>query len=153
MPLGNFEAGQPDRKETVFLQGFYIDRYEVTCAEYAVAVKAGAVPVPASWGGDTPPTNMAGLPVTGISFLDATAYADSRGMTLPTAHQWEKAARGAEDARAYPWGDEFDAAKCNVSDSGFGATTPVGIYLNGASPYGCLDMAGNVWEWTRSRPE
>jgi len=71
-------------------------------------------------------------------------------ITLPSEAEWEKAARGANDALIFPWGNEFDAKRCNVNESGFGGTTPVGIFPNGASPYGCLDMAGNVWEWTRS---
>jgi formylglycine-generating enzyme required for sulfatase activity len=80
--------------------------------------------------------------------FDARAFG-GKPITLPYETEWEKAARGADGARQFPWGDAFDAARCNVKESGFGDTTPVGIFPNGASPYGCLDMAGNVWEWTR----
>jgi formylglycine-generating enzyme required for sulfatase activity len=96
-----------------------------------------------------------------VSCYDALVYchwlseATGRTIALPSEAQWEKAARGANSARIafwldYPWGDRFDVAKCNTEESGFGGTTPVGIFAQGASPYGCLNMAGNVREWTRS---
>jgi formylglycine-generating enzyme required for sulfatase activity len=96
-----------------------------------------------------------GHPVTGVTWHGATGYCKWRskkeGITycLPTEEEWEKATRGT-DGRRYPWGDEFDKAKCNTSESGIGTTTLVNKYQDGASPYGCYDMAGNVWEWTNS---
>jgi formylglycine-generating enzyme required for sulfatase activity len=99
-------------------------------------------------------------PVVQVSWEDAMAYANWVGATLPTEAQWEKAARGV-DERKFPWGDEFNGNYLNYGDSlcpvtrwrdlefidGYAFTSPVGIYPDGASPYGILDMAGNVWEW------
>ncbi|MDD5450407.1 MAG: SUMF1/EgtB/PvdO family nonheme iron enzyme [Desulfovibrionales bacterium] len=94
-------------------------------------------------------------PVVLVSYQDALDFCrwrsqkEGKNHRLPTEEEWEKAARGI-DGRVYPWGNEFNKAKCNTYESEIGGTTPVGKYPDSASPYGCRDMAGNVWEWTDS---
>ena len=105
------------------------------------------------------PEGMENHPVALVSYQDAVAFCKWRSQKeglngdkvyrLPTEEEWEKAARGT-DGRIYPWGDEFDQGKCNTYESDIGKTTPVTSYPQGASPYKCQDMVGNVWEWTES---
>jgi formylglycine-generating enzyme required for sulfatase activity len=128
---------------------FYIDRYEVTNADYHRFVKALDRPPPAHWNGHAPPPKLADHPVTYVSWYDARDYCAWRGKRLPTEFEWEKAARGTEGLK-FPWGDIFDPGIANTPQSKIGHTTPVGSFPKGASPYGALDMAGNVWEWTDS---
>ena len=94
--------------------------------------------------------NKADHPVIQVSWQDTKAFCDWAGLALPTEEQWEKAARGT-DGRIWPWGNEPPTAEhCNFN-ANVGDTTPVGQYSpKGDSPYGCADMAGNVWEWTAS---
>ncbi|MFB1490059.1 MULTISPECIES: SUMF1/EgtB/PvdO family nonheme iron enzyme [unclassified Thiocapsa] len=156
IPAGAFTMGEGAEAHRVQLSEFRIGRVPITNAQYALFIEASDHEAPSDWNGRRPPRSQESHPVTGVGFRDALAYcrwlaeATGKSITLPSEAEWEKAARGSEDSRAYPWGDAFDAAKCNARDFGFDGTTPVGSFLKGASPYGCLDMAGNVWEWTRS---
>lgn len=106
------------------------------------------------WQGPLEPcdTGPPDLPVRGVSCFEAEAYARWRGKRLPTFLEWEKACRGV-DGRRWPWGDDFDTARCNTADRFASdedwAPTAVGAFPTGASPCGCLDMVGNVWEWVQ----
>jgi len=99
--------------------------------------------------------NSSNQPVVGISWYEAMAYTrwlsaqTGQIFSLPTEAEWEKAARGT-DGRIYPWGNTWEAGRANSSEARIGKTTLVSQYPGGSSPYGVLDMVGNVWEWTRS---
>ncbi|UCF62562.1 MAG: SUMF1/EgtB/PvdO family nonheme iron enzyme [Anaerolineaceae bacterium] len=136
-------------KERLELPEFWIARAPVTNAEYAQFVIATAYEPPSHWKAGVPPDEILNHPVTHVSWNDAMAYAEWVGKRLPTEEEWEKAARGLE-GWAYPWG-EWEEGCCNTKEAGVGTTTPVGLYSpKGDSPYGCVDMAGNVLEWTAS---
>lgn len=129
---------------TVYLDGYWIYKYEVTVAQYREfcrATKRKMPPMP-RWGWRD------NDPITNVAWNDATAYAAWAGASLPTEAQWEKAARGP-DGRLYPWGNAWDRTKCRNSP-GLGpvvSPSPVGSYPADTSPYGAQDMAGNVLEW------
>ncbi len=160
LPGGEFEHGE--RGEPTYVMACRIGRYPVTNGQYARFLAENPTqPVPYldevwaepyNWDRQRRiyPEGKASHPVVLVSWEDARAYCDWAGARLPTEEEWEKAARG-EDGRVYPWGDVFDLQRANVRESGIGSTTPVGVYPDGASPYGLLDCAGNVWEWTTSR--
>ncbi len=139
----------------VVLPAFAMMRVPVTNALYAEWVKETGVHIPVTWRGASMPPELACHPVADVSWHDAVAFAawlrEKTGTPwqLPTEAQWEKAARG-DDARQFPWGNTFDPQCCNVRETGRTGTTSAGSYPDGASPYGLLDMAGNVWEWTLS---
>ena len=150
VPAGEFMMG--DKKRKVYVDAFRIDKYPVTNAQYKRFVDATGRQSPKHWEGNDP-AEKALHPVVYVTWHDAVAYAEWAGKRLPTEKEWEKAARGS-DGREYPWGDRFDSGKCNTHEAGIGGTTPVGQYSPGGdSPYGCADMAGNVWEWTATEHE
>lgn len=148
IPAGEFLYG--DKKEKRALPEFWMDKTPVTNAEYAHFVAATNHEPPQHWTGKTPPKNIADHPVTYVSWHHAIAYAKWAGKRLPTEEEWEKAARGT-DGRTYPWANQEPTPKlCNFGQNEK-ETTPVGKYSpQGDSPYGCVDMTGNVWEWTAS---
>ncbi len=142
----------------VYVGDFHIAKYPVTNVEYKRFVDANPEqPVPYQWDRDLRsfPRGKADHPTVCVSWRDAVAYCrwlaevTGKPYRLPSEAEWEKAARGT-DGRIYPWGNEWDAKRCNAGEGGKGGTTPVGSYPQGASPYGVLDMAGNVWEWCHS---
>ena len=153
VPAGEFLMGSDDRDADaderpatrLRLPTFWIDRVEVTRGRYARCVEAAACTHPAGPLVDDP--SMREDPVTIVSWAQAARYCRWVGKRLPSEAEWEKAARGA-DGRRYPWGNEFDPARANAGYTR--GIAPVGILPEGASPYGALDMAGNVWEWTSS---
>jgi formylglycine-generating enzyme required for sulfatase activity len=122
--------------------GFYDDRWWVGLAADADHRSA---PGEQEWPIDNHPRER-------VSWYDAVAFCRwlssklGQEVRLPTEWEWQWAAQGG-DGRAYPWGNDFDASRCNTDESGLGRTTPVDAYPSGASPFGVMDMAGNVWEW------
>jgi len=142
-------------QHTLYLPDYYMARAPVTNAQYAAFVEATGHRQPKHWKDRKPPSGKEDHPVVYVSWYDAVAYCDwlaevtGKPYRLPSEAEWEKGARGS-DGRIYPWGDLWDAEWCNGGEGGEGDTTPVGAYPEGASPYGLLDMAGNVWEFTRS---
>jgi len=182
VPSGEFTMGSDDPEakisteggraypeipvNTVYLDGYWIDKYEVSNGQYALCVEAGVCQPPFVTGSETRPyyyddPDYSNYPVIWVNWYMAGAYCEWAGRRLPTEAEWEKAARGT-DSRKYPWGNEpLSGERANFCDincqrtianpkfnDGYADTAPVGSYPTGASPYGAMDMSGNVWEWT-----
>ena len=147
---------------TVSLNAFYIDKFEVTIAQYVDFLNATSkttddqgrllialedVPIirQTEEGYEWTFSPSSRQPITHVSWYGARAYCQWAGLRLPTEAEWEKAARGPDD-RTYPWGEGIDDTKANYL-GGIRRAAVVGSYPDGASPYGAQDMAGNVWEW------
>jgi len=166
---GPFVMGEGGDQHELVLPTYYVARYPVTVAQFRVFVEgSGFQP------GDTDCLRGVGNhPVVWVSWDEALAYCDwlterlrewegtpqplatllreeSWVVTLPSEAEWEKAARGCDDDRRYPWGDDADPNRANYRDTGIGTTSAVGCFPGGASPCGAEDQSGNVWEWTRS---
>jgi formylglycine-generating enzyme required for sulfatase activity len=155
IPEGEFVMGSdarwPDEgpMHIVYLESFYIDKFEVTNSQYQRFIESTDRPAPMDWENNRYPPGKIDHPVVFVTWFDANDYCHWRDKRLPTDAEWEKAARGT-DGRWFPWGNDFDAKKANVPQLKLGGTTSVGKFPEGNSPYGVSDMAGNVWEWTAS---
>lgn len=139
-----------ERGDTFRVAPFYVDRYPVTNADFETFLDAtGYAPDDTTnflkhWAGGRVPEGLERHPVVYVSLDDARAYAAWAGNRLPTELEWQLAAQGT-DGRTWPWGHEFDSTRANVD---LGHTTPVDAYPGGASPYGVMDLVGNVWQLT-----
>ncbi len=155
IPAGDFLMGDEDQSDnprrTVFLNSYLIARHPVTVQQYMTFVKATRhrVPLTPLWGWKDH------HPIVNVSWEDALHYClwatmqSGRAVMLPTEAQWEKAARGP-NGRRYPWGSDWDNSRLHCSKKSYGdanSTADTRAFSNGASSYGVLDMAGNVWEW------
>jgi formylglycine-generating enzyme required for sulfatase activity len=168
IPAGEFWMGsdsseneKPIRK--LSLPEYQISRVLVTNAQYALYVKDAKAKSPKHWRGGDVPAGLSNHPVVNVSWFEAMAYCNwlsdktQKNISLPSEAEWEKAAKGDTTGlggkRKYPWGDNWRELHCNSQELGLNDTVPVGLFLNGASPYDLLDMSGNVWEWTRTSYE
>ena len=165
-----WEDESPQHEQSI-LHAYRISKYPIINAQFSAFVQDGGYANPDYWteagwqwresNDVTEPQTYGGVfdllnhPVVGVSWYEAVAFCrwlmDKLGVEarLPSEAEWEKAARGT-DGRRYPWGDEPDPNRANYDETGIGTTSAVGIFPSGQTPYGCLDMSGNVWEWTRS---
>jgi eukaryotic-like serine/threonine-protein kinase len=163
IPAGSFIMGGMDvyrendeqPPHEVKLASFWIDQVEVTNGMYDLCVQAGICRPPREVRSDNREEYFGNpefrdYPVVNVAWYDADAYCAWAGRRLPTEAEWERAARG-DDKRNYPWGDEPPHEFNSNSLNTVGDTTRVGSYPEGASPFGILDMAGNVWEWVADR--
>jgi formylglycine-generating enzyme required for sulfatase activity len=162
IPAGEFTMGHKDSYDTLpvrrmNLPAFYIDKYEVTNKRYKRFIDATGYKVPWSqepavaayawdWQKRMYPEGKGDDPVVLINWEDARAFCAWAGKSLPSEAQWEKAARGA-NGKSYPWGNGWEAAKANTSESGLKQTAPAGSFKADVSEYGVNDLAGNVSEW------
>ncbi len=172
IPAGEFTMGSNgggnDEKPVhqVYLDAYYMDKYEVTNALYGACVNVGVCDPPRDDSSSTRSSYYGNAqyneyPVINVDWDMASTYCEWRGARLPTEAEWEKAARGT-DERIYPWGNVFQCRNGNFDDEtqfdssvvpggpncdGYVDTSPVGSYASGQSPYGIYDLAGNVWEW------
>lgn len=158
IPAGEFimgdDAGNGDETPVhkVSVAAFEIDKFEVTNEQFQAFVDKTGYVTTAEKAGEsgtwrTYAQGKPNHPVVLVSWNDAVAYCEWAGKRLPGEAEWEKAARGTEGF-IYPWGNEWVTGKANTEESGYRGTTIVGSFPDGASPYGVMDMAGNVSEWT-----
>jgi formylglycine-generating enzyme required for sulfatase activity len=130
----------------VTVKAFYLDKTEVTNKQYAEFIQATKYTPPPDWVNGSYKVGTGDHPVTNVDWRDARAYAEWAKKRLPTEEEWEYAARGT-DGRLYPWGNEWVPGNAYTAESKLTTLQPVGSIDAGASPFGLLDMSGNVWEW------
>lgn len=174
--MGDSRLRDASPQHRLEINAFAIGKYPVTNAEYAEFLAANGYETEPFWtamgwkwqqgrlGQDAQPAfwreprlNQPRSPVVGVSWYEAVAFCNWFGARenavyrLPTEAEWEYAARGANSARNFPWGDNFEPGRANTAEAGFGGTTPVSHFPAGASPFDVRDMGGNVFEWTLSK--
>jgi serine/threonine-protein kinase len=167
--MGWNKGGAELKEHQVTVQPFYLDKYEVTNAEYAEFIKATGRPAPAideskidlkntywkPWNGNNPPTGRERWPVCNVSPKDAEAFAQWRSQRdgvayrMPTEAEWEFAARNGTKDSLFPWGNSWEEGRANLNDKA--SPSEVGTFPNGATQSGVQDLIGNVWEWTSSK--
>jgi len=151
---GTYRLGCPEHSfenpEHEVVQGpFLVDRYEVTCFMYFIFIRDGGRSFPPGWRDGRYPLGAENRPVTEVSFADAAAYAAWAGERLPTEDEWEAAARG-NTLRLFPWGNRTLSSAADIDTLG---PADVGSFPRDKSPWGAMDMAGNVSEWVMRRGE
>lgn len=162
VPAGEFWMGSDENDQTaradekpkhrVYLDEYWIGKYPVTNRQYAWFINETNHKKPEHWNNEQIPFNKEDHPVVFVSWYDAERFSKwlnqkcNKSFKLPSEAQWEKAARG-KDGRRHPWGNESPQKNLLNYNMNVGDTTPVSSYPQGASPYGVMDMAGNVWEW------
>ncbi len=155
IPAGDILLGEEADAHRVTLGAFAIGRFPVTAGQYGLFVRDTGQPPPPHLPDGRPHLLFADHPVVHVSWFDALAFCAwltdqlGRACRLPTEAEWEMAARGPERL-IYPWGNTYFDEKCNTWTAGGGFTSPVDAFPGGASPFGVMDMAGNVWEWCSS---
>jgi formylglycine-generating enzyme required for sulfatase activity len=169
IPMGAFAIGKypvtnAEFAEFIAARGYATERYWTTMGWKWQQGRLGQDALPAFW--REPRLNQARYPVVGVSWYEAVAFCNwlseaRHGVEketgkpikyrLPSEAEWEYAARGANNARNFPWGEKFERGRANTAEAGFGGTTPVSHFPAGVSPFGVWDMAGNVFEWTLSK--
>ena len=160
IPGGTFQMGRNDGppqerpEHSATVQKFYMDRTEVTNAEYAQFVRDMNYQPPSHWVRGKPLPGQERWPVVNVSPIDAEAFAawrskrDGVSYRLPTEEEWEFAARSGGEYKSYPWGDRWEEKRAVVKEA---APRPVGSYPEGKDRWGAVDLIGNVWEWTSSK--
>ncbi|MGF1504702.1 MAG: formylglycine-generating enzyme family protein [Anaerolineae bacterium] len=155
--MGSAEIAEEHPVTKVQVGAFSLAQTPVTQAAYSVFVRQTGHPRPPHWSGGEPPAHTRSFPVTWVSAADAEAYCHwlsdqtSEHYRLPTEAEWEYAARGPENQRRYPWGDQFEERRVNAwTRRSARALCAVGLFPEGRGPFRHDDLAGNVWEWTSS---